>query len=262
MDHDAIVRRVILRSDFLDAEQRREIERELRAHVEDIVEEAHTQGYDEATIAQIVEARFGRPQEVAAAFRTVYARERLILNVVRGAGLLLASLAAVGLVVGSVQWIVAICTATSLHSAFSHIAWESIGFAAITLGYCSLYFGERLLQTSLARQIVLGAALLLCLAFGLSRAVPEHTALPSVAFASAAMARLFQRIRVPLIWLAGTAGPLFAASMIPGFFLSGHEQEMHRQFPWLVWLGLTLSCKALQLIVQHFEKHIFTREVT
>lgn len=262
MDHDGIVRRVISRSDFLDAAQRREIERELRAHVEDIVEEARAQGHDEATIAQIVEARFGRPQEVAAAFRTVYARERLVLNVVRVGSLLLASLVAVGLVVGSVQSIFAICTATSLRSAFSQIARESVGFTAITLGYCSLYFGERLLRTSLAKQILLGAALLFWMAFGLSRAVPEHSALPVVAFASAAMARLFQRIRIPLIWLAGTAGPLLAAGMIPGFFFSGHEQGMHLQFLWLVWLGLTLSCKALQLIVQRFEKHIFAWKVT
>lgn len=140
MDHDGIVRRVISRSDFLDAAQRREIERELRAHVEDIVEEARAQGHDEATIAQIVEARFGRPQEVAAAFRTVYARERLILNVVRVGSLLLASLVAVGLVVGSVQSIFAICTATSLRSAFSQIARESVGFTRNYAGLLQLVF--------------------------------------------------------------------------------------------------------------------------
>lgn len=262
MDHEGIVRRVLSRTDFLDTAPRREIERELRAHVEDIVEEARAQGYDEATIAQIVEARFGRPEEVATAFRTVYARERLILNFVRVTSLLLASMVAVGLVVGSVQSIFAICTATSLRSAFSHIAWESIGFAAITLGYCSFYFGERLLRTSLVRRILLGAALLLWVALGLSRAGPEHSALPLVAFASAAMARLFQGIRIPLLWLAGTAGPLFAAAVIPGFLFSSRGQGTHLQFLWLVWLGLTLSCKSLQLIVRRFERHILGWKVT
>jgi hypothetical protein len=261
MEHDDIVRRVISLFDFLDATQHREIEMELRAHVEDVMEEARAQGYDEAAIARIVEARFGSPREVADGFRTAYARERPILNVVGAASLLLASLVAVGLVVGSVQSIFAICTAASLRSAFNQVAWESIGFAAIALGYCSLYFGERLLRTSLTKQILLGAALVFCLAFGLSKAGSEHSALPLVGFASAAMARLLQRIRIPFVWLAGTAGPLFAAGMIPRFLSSGHEQGLHPQFLWLVWLGLTLCCQALQLIVQCFEKHLFAWKV-
>ena len=43
-------------------------------------------------------------------------------------------------------------------------------------------------------------------------AIPSaQVAMPIVAFACAASARLLQRVNAPLLWLVGTAGPLFIA---------------------------------------------------
>ena len=60
--------------------------------------------------------------------------------------------------------------------------------------------------------------------------------------------RLLQRIEICLVWLAGTALPLLIAWALFGRVISGW------QFPWLVWLGVTISCKAMQEIVRLFER--------
>src|SRR5271155_867541 len=100
--HDDIVRRVISLCRVPSAKRRREIEKELHAHVEDIAEEARSQGYDDSSIRRIVARRFGKPHQVAAAFASVYARERVARCVVGSAVLAIASFAAVVLVIGSV----------------------------------------------------------------------------------------------------------------------------------------------------------------
>lgn len=251
-DRDHIVPRVISLCRVPGARRRGEIEKELHAHVEDIAEEARSQGYDEPGVRRIVEARFGKPHEVAAAFASVYARERVARRVVGLATLAISSLVAVVLVIGSVQSIAAICTATSIASSFRYIHWELFGFGAVVLGYCSLYLGERLFPASLAKAVLPSAALAFWIRVGLSWVPRGHAALPLVAFICAALGRLLQSVDIPLVWLAGTAGPLLIAWTFFGPLMSGHGQ-----FPWLVWLGLTISCKVLQEVVQLFERFVF-----
>jgi hypothetical protein len=55
---------------------RREIERELREHFEDMAAEARSQGYDEAFIGRKAAIRFGDLRQVVAAFTSVYALVR------------------------------------------------------------------------------------------------------------------------------------------------------------------------------------------
>ncbi len=255
-EHDDIVPRVISLCRVPSARRRREIEKELHAHVEDIAEEARSQGYDELSVRRIVEARFGKPHEVAAAFASVYAPERVARWVVGLATLVIASLVAVGLVIGSVQSIAAICTATSIASSFRYIHWELLGFGAVALGYCSLYLGERLFPASLAKAVLPSAALIFCVGGFVSWVTPGHAALPLVAFTCAALGRLLQSVDIPLVWLAGTAGPLLIEWTFFGPLMSGHGQ-----FPWLMWLGLTVSCKVLQELVQLFERSVFAQSL-
>ena len=72
--------------------------------------------------------------------------------------------------------------------------------------------------------------------------------MPLAAFACAATGRLLQRIEIRLVWFAGTALPLLIAWALFGPPISGW------QFPWLVLLGLTISCKVLREIVRVFER--------
>jgi hypothetical protein len=225
-----------------------EVAKELRAHLDDVIEEARSLGYDDEAAARIVRMRFGEPQEIAAAFAVVYAPERWARRILQAAILFAASTIAVAVVLSTVQSIAAMCTAQSILSTLRDIYQEIFGFGAITAGYCSLYAGERLFPTSLARAALPSIALSLCLAAVLAWQIPQHAALPLVAFACAASARLLQRFEIPFMWFAGTALPLLIAWVLFGRLISCWE------FPWLVWLGLTISCKALREIVRLFER--------
>jgi uncharacterized protein (UPF0335 family) len=245
---DRIVSRVILLAKLPGNKRRREVEKELRAHLDDLAEEARSQGYDDEATARIVRMRFGEPEEVAAAFASVYATERLANRIFQASILVTVSTVAVVVVTGIVQSIAAIFTATSVISTLRGLHYELAGFCAIVAGYCSLYAGERLFPTSLARALLPSVSLGLGLAAVLGWLIPQHAALPLAAFACAASGRLLQRIEIRLIWLAGTALPLLIAWTLFGPLIAGW------QFPWLVWLGLTISCKALREIVRLFER--------
>lgn len=247
-NYDAIVEGVVSAARLPCAARRREVERELRAHVEDIVEEARLLTDDEAAIRRIVAARFGRSQEVADGFASVYARERLARRVAGVGMLLMASLAAVIAVISGMQSMEAVWRASAVLSPFNYLGREVLGLSAIILGYLSMYLGERLFPGSLAKVIVLGAGAAVLGGLGRSFLVPQHVALPLAAFCCAALARVLQRVHVPLLWLAGTAGPLLIAGLIVGPLLP--DQGM---FPWWVWLGLTVSCWALREMVRVFE---------
>ena len=245
---DHIVSRVILLAKLPDNKHRREVAKELRAHLDDLGEESRSQGYDDEATARIVRIRFGDPHEVAAAFAFVYAPERWARRILQAAILVAVSTVAVGLVISTVQSIAAICTATSVLSTLRDIHHEVFGLAAIAAGYCSLYAGERLFAKSLARALLPSVTLGLSLAAVLAWLIPQHVALPLAAFTCAASGRLLQRVPIPFVWFAGTALPLLIAWMLFGRLLPGW------QFPWLVWLGLTISCKALREIVRLFER--------
>lgn len=244
---DHIVSRVALRASLPGNKRRREVEKELRAHLDDLVEEARSQGYDEEAAARIARVRFGEPQEIGAAFASVYAPERWARGILQATILFVASTVAVAVVLSTVQSIAALCTAGSVLSTLRDMYQEIFGFAAITAGYCSLYAGEHLFPASPAKAVLPSVSLGLCLAAVFTWLIPQHAALPVVAFASAACARLLQRWAMPFIWFAGTAVPLLIAWILFGRLLSCWE------YPWLVWLSLTISCKALREIVRLFE---------
>ena len=248
MHLDRIVSRIILQAKLPGNNSRAELAEELRTHLEDLSEQVRSQGYDEEVTARIVRMRFGEAEEIAGAFTSVYATERLAKLILQSAILVTASTVAVVMVIGAVQLIAAICTTTSVVSILRSIHEEVFGFAAVTAGYCSAYAGERLFPTSLAKTLLPSAALGLWLAAVFGWLVPQHAALPSAAFACAASGRLLQRVEIPFVWFAGTALPLLVAWALFGPLISGW------QFPWLVWLGLTISCKALREIVRLFER--------
>lgn len=252
---DHIVSRVVLLAKLPGDKLRSEIAKELRAHLEDLAEEARSYGYDEEVTAWMVKRRFGEPQEIASAFASVYAPERLAKRLVQATLLVIASTIAVAVVIGTVQSIAAICTATSILSTFRDIHWELFGFGAIAAGYCSLYAGERLFPTSLARAVLPSVTVGLWLATIFVWLIPQHAALPLAAFTCAALGRLLQRVDIPFVWFAGTALPLLIAWALFGPLISGW------QFPWLVWLGLTLSCKVLREVVQFLERFVFNQSL-
>jgi hypothetical protein len=245
---DRIVSQVILLAKLPGKKRRCEVEKELRAHLDDLAEEARSLGNDNEAIAQIVRNRFGEPKEVAAAFAAVYKPERAANRILQPTLLVTVSTLAVVVVIGTLQLIAAICTSSSIGWTFRDMHREVFGFGAVTAGYCSLYAGERLFPTCFRRAVLPSVILGLWLGAVFAWLIPQHAALPLAAYACAASGRLLQRIEIPFVWFAGTAVPLLIAGVVFGQFISGW------QFPWLVWLSLTISCKALWEITRLFER--------
>jgi hypothetical protein len=250
--HEPIVSRIVSQARLPGARRRHEIERELCSHLEDIVDEARSQGCSDAAIQRMLEERFGSAEEIATGFAFVYRHERLVRSIFCWGTLLVSSLIVVAAVVASIQSVATISTGISLASLYATILHETIGLTAIVLGYCSLCLGEHLFPASPAKTVVPCLALALAIPFGLTWIRPEHATLPLVAFSCAALARLLQKTEIPLLWIAGIAGPLFIAWAFLGPLPVGHGR-----FPWLVWLGLTSSCKVLEEIVGLFEQFVF-----
>jgi hypothetical protein len=248
MHLDHLVSRVILAAKLPGNKRRREVAKELRAHLDDLAEELRSQGYNDEAIGRIVRMRFGEPQDIASAFASVYAPERWARRILKSTILFVASILAVVVVISTVQSIAAMCTAESILSTFRDIHREVFGFTAIAAGYCSLYAGERFFSTSRVRALLPSLTLGLGLAAVFVWLIPQHAVLPLVAFTCAVSGRLLQRVEIPFVWFAGTALPLLIAWVLFGRLLPGW------QFPWLVWLGLTISCKALREVVQLFER--------
>ncbi len=245
---DRTVSRIVWLARLPGSKRRCEVARELRAHLDDLAAEVRSQGYDDEAAARIVRMRFGEPQQIAAAFASVYAPERWARRILQATLLFAASTIAVAVVLSTVQSVAAICTAGSIFSTLRDIYQEIVGFGMITAGYYSLYAGERLFPTSLAMATLPGVTLGLCLTTVFAWLIPQHAALPVVAFACAASARLLQGLQLRFIWLAGTGLPLLIAWVLFGRLIPCWE------FPWLVWFGLTISCMALQQIVRLFER--------
>src|SRR5271156_2383229 len=128
---DRIASRVISLAKLPGKNRRAEVAEELCAHLEDLAEEVRSEGYDEKATARIVRMRFGEAEEIAGAFAFVYAPERLAKLIVQSAILVSASAMAVVVVIGAVQLIAAICTATSMVSIFRGIHQEVFGFGAV-----------------------------------------------------------------------------------------------------------------------------------
>lgn len=249
--HDDVVARIVSLAKLPGTGCRREVERELRTHLEDMIAEAQSEGYSDPVIQQMLAARFGNAQEVAAAFAVVYRRERLLRFAFCWVSLLISSLFAVAVVVGSIQSIATVFTDAAFGSLSVGIEREVFGLVAIVLGYSSVCLGEHLFPRSSAKAVVPCAVLVLAVPIWLSWAPAGHMPLPLVAFSCAVSARLLQSSGIPLLWIAGIAAPILIAWIFLGPLPTSHY------FPWLIWLGLTSSCKALQEIVRLFERFVF-----
>jgi hypothetical protein len=251
-----LIQQVIARSRLPGQRRRREILRELSAHLEDSAEALRGGEYDECSIERMVELRFGDAEAVGRAFAVVYRRDRWVRSAASVLALFVAAILAATMVIGGIQSLVAIGTAHPLRATFADATSELIGIAAVAVGYCSPYLAERLGVPPVRQTLWLVGAIGLAVGGYCIATPPAQTAMPIVAFACAASARLLQRFDVPLLWLGGTAGPLLIAWYGLGPLIETGLPGA-RLFPWSVWCGITGACLLLRPIVRLFEGHVF-----
>lgn len=77
---DELIDCIVNSSQIPSEKRRREIQRELRAHIEDFVAVAHEAGRDQDEIEKLALANFGDPRQIAEGFAWVYRHERRTLR--------------------------------------------------------------------------------------------------------------------------------------------------------------------------------------
>src|SRR5579863_752320 len=77
---DEIVSSVVSASGLPTASRRRELERELRGHLEDVTDELRLSGCPDDGIEEVVRARFGDSRAVARSFAEAYKVERILMQ--------------------------------------------------------------------------------------------------------------------------------------------------------------------------------------
>ena len=78
---EELIDRIVRSSQVPSGKRQREIQRELRAHIEDFIVAARQAGRDQDEIDQLVLANFGDPGHIARGFAWVYRHERRRLRV-------------------------------------------------------------------------------------------------------------------------------------------------------------------------------------
>jgi hypothetical protein len=77
---DELIDRIVSSSRIPSGRRRREIQRELRSHIEDFVLAARESGRDQSEIEKLIIAHFGDPDQIAKGFFWVYRHERWRLH--------------------------------------------------------------------------------------------------------------------------------------------------------------------------------------
>jgi len=157
--------------------------------------------------------------------------DRLAKRILQSAILVTVCSVAVVVVIGTVQSIAAICTATSIISTLRDIHRDLVGFGAIVAGYCSLYAGGAPFS-DLAGEGAFAKRHFRSMArrgFRLADPAACGTAIGCVCVCRNRPPAAAHRNTPRLVWFGGTALPLLIAWALFGPLISGW------QFPWLVW---------------------------
>ena len=172
---DELIDSIVNSSRLPSEKQRREIQRELRSHLEDFVFSAHEAGRDPDEVEKLVGANFGDPAQIAQGFAWVYRYERRRLRalafalstVLLASSLLLAILAMqTGLAVGFGTPIIKVLA--SRHTVIE--ALDILASVAAYLGLISLesiFEGNRFQKAAFLLTVIVTVLMVSCAAAGL-----------------------------------------------------------------------------------------------
>jgi hypothetical protein len=144
-EQEMLIDRILSASGIVGRNRRLEVEREMRAHIEDIIEEERAAGRDEKEIERRVALRFGRPGEIAQEFATVYRSQRIAFSLLSYSLLAVVSVFTVASFVYLIQYGVVLWLGLPTTPIFTrtHLGPENALLVGLTCGYLGLYFAER-----------------------------------------------------------------------------------------------------------------------
>jgi len=260
---ERLIEEVLASSGIVSARRRGEVARELRAHLEDAIEEARAAELCEPDIAQLIARRFGGPEEIARRFADVYRAERRAVYFIAFFILAAAALVAVSAFVGAVQITVAIGMGHTADWAFppDHLTWEIALLAGLTLGYLGLHFTTHLFkQRRLAKAFLLTGGISTLAGLGLEVWLPGSGIAFIGAFCCAGAVRALETLCAGG-WrkLAGLAAFFSTLGLLmPCVFMRAQGSSV-----WIMTtvfcLAIAVSCRFMTSMVGIFDRRILRR---
>lgn len=239
---DDMVEKIVSSSKVPSGRRRREIARELRAHIEDFVLIAREAGHTEDEIGRLVAANFGNPREIADEFAAVYRFERAVLRI---SVFLLATLAAssfISTVVLGVQASMAIGLGVPVARVFAghHLRLETFYIFCTVVAYVGLLSLEKLFDRARFGKAVASLGLLFTFAgFGLS-VLDVPVQILFSAFASGLLLRTIQMFIKNKFARIGAATSLFGVFGLLAAYRQSPGVGNEAALQLLVWLAIGL----------------------
>lgn len=250
---DALIERISASSRIPSAARRREVTRELHAHIDDLIETARQAGRSEEEIERLLLSRFGDPAPFARNFAWVYRRERAMCAIF---GFALASIALASVITAgtlATQAGVAAGFGTPLARSLApqHTFLESRDIFATAALYLAALSLERLFQRRASlKAIALLSALTTALAACLA-AAGAHTSFLIFGFAAAVLLRAVQ-LALP------HPAARFAAA-ITGFGSFGAWMWGGSAASTANWLILGAGYQLMTTLAARFDRRLFHR---
>jgi hypothetical protein len=254
---DELVEKILKASQIPSARRRKDVSRELRAHIEDFILVAAQAGYDDAEIDRLVRTNFGDPQEIANEFSRVYTRERTIfrLSVFLLSTLVAAAFACTGVFL--IQAAMAAGLGISSPPLRSHQTIEAfylITTAAAYVGFISL---ERMFDRARMEKAIASLAGLFAIAGVASMLTIGHGGILFLAFVSGVLVRIVQACcKRPLLQAAtvvacfGVFG-VIAVCQQPSALISGVT------FKLLGWVAIGVCCHLMTGLASRVDRAMF-----
>jgi hypothetical protein len=252
---DEFVGRIVSRARILRSSTRDDLERELRAHFEDAMEEAKATAGQPGDVPEIICRRFGSPKEIGDDLERVHRSERRFILTADALLLIGISVLAVATVVLSFQLSIAMSIGIAASHAFPRLRGQIVGFVSLALGYMSLYLEERILRRfHLAAAFTLNFCAFLALFAAASPILHLRTIASGIPFTADALVRLLQKTSLRPVWYVGTVLPTVAAALNGGRLLSTGGETPTWIGVLLRCIGQTAACYLLTLLSQTHER--------
>jgi hypothetical protein len=263
---EILIDKILAGSRLACGEKRRDVEAELRSHLEDSMNEARRAGYDDEEAEQFAVARFGSPRPVSQGFSRVYRLERVSFYIVAFGFLMFASIVAVAGFTYVVQRM--LVTNFGLQHRLwcfsaTHLASELLLIAGIIIGYFGLFFTRRLFsrRPMLKAFVVVGVMFLLAgglLQFWIQGCRPILAeAYMCAAFIGVVEMRFRQwTAKFLLVAVALTAFGILLAAL---YHLTSTREIIVTA---LIWTTIAVCCCGVALFTSLFDRHILSRRFT
>jgi hypothetical protein len=173
---EELIDRIVNSSQIPAGKRRREIQRELRSHIEDVVVAARAAGSDPNEIERLVLANFGDPGQIASGFAWVYRHERRRLRVFAytASTLLLASCLAVTVLTMQAGLAFGLGTSVMKVLASRHTVMEALDILASVAVYLGMTSLENLFARDRFLKAGFGVAAIVAILMGSCAAAGLH----------------------------------------------------------------------------------------